>query len=912
MQAVVGVRVGTDCAQASDGALNAPQQQTHLVLRGRASVSQRAGDARGREGVEQRRDQGFLGHLHVGTHGLGLLGADPLHERVHVAVGSQVRGNQPQLRTARSVRAVQLLGEGQARGGNRRGGRDDGRATGEQAAHDRAADGGGGHAGHHGDVIRVGQVLGGRQSVGCDLLQASGALVIALGAQAVRPVRGLLGHGAARAHEGRSLGEGAFGDVAGDVFTCGGPAVVQEDGACGVEARLDQVNPARPQLGGHGIDDARVIGGILAGGGGSIQTQLGQDRASGLGQDAVLTRHGRCVGIQRGGVDDAAGGAACAGQGHGDAFAGRDGRHGRVDEGIDACGVRRGVQWQGRQVAVAGRGALTGAQDDLSGDVLGPAGTQLPRARDTLGNAVRLDAGGTEQLACALLDGLGQDRAEGLVALGGLVDGRGERGHVGLAGTVDGVQAQLGGHVHEQLVATRGDAVGQRLGRVRGADLVDADLRGQRQQGANRGGRREGQIRDVGARRTTGRSHGGGGRSGLGRGGGGSGRGSSLGGGSIRGDLLVVLVLNHGDIGRVDARLVALNVEDIHTRERELGGEQSTGSQVGQGRGGTEAHLDDLIDTQAGDAGGGLFGREQHALRLDPAHRGGKLPAQQLDEQRAGQGPRVGHGRVPRAGDLKQLAHRLGGNHVEDGLSELAGEFEGTGHQVGDIAAHELRGINFGRDALVELRAEVRHTAAQDGGVEGHVDAGNVHEGTLAAALGGALGGVLLEGLQARDRTGDRVLCTGQVEVHDLEELTRGLSDRLDVLHDVSIVDAELVGTQGTHAVVRTAILIAGHERVHRGTTLEDQVEDDLEREDLGVCRQSVVLAQRVTGEGSAGDQDALFAHAGRLANRQGRERDLRELGEVQDALGVTVGHAARHDLGRVIAHDRQDGEAHC
>ena len=196
--------------------------------------------------------------------------------------------------------------------------------------------------------------------------------------------------------------------------------------------------------------------------------------------------------------------------------------------------------------------------------------------------------------------------------------------------------------------------------------------------------------------------------------------------------------------------------------------------------------------------------------------------------------------------------------------------------------------------------------------MEGHVDAGNVHEGTLAAALGGALGGVLLEGLQARDRTGDRVLCTGQVEVHDLEELTRGLSDRLDVLHDVSVVDAELVGTQGTHAVVRTAILIAGHERVHRGTTLEDQVEDDLEREDLGVCRQRVVLAQRVTGEGSAGDQDALFAHAGRLANRQGRERDLRELGEVQDALGVTVGHAARHDLGRVIAHDRQDGEAHC
>ena len=86
--------------------------------------------------------------------------------------------------------------------------------------------------------------------------------------------------------------------------------------------------------------------------------------------------------------------------------------------------------------------------------------------------------------------------------------------------------------------------------------------------------------------------------------------------------------------------------------------------------------------------------------------------------------------------------------------------------------------------------------------MEGHVDAGNVHEGTLAAALGGALGGVLLEGLQARDRAGDRVLLARQVEVHDLEELTRRLSNRGDVLHDVGIVDAELVRTQGAHAVV--------------------------------------------------------------------------------------------------------------
>ena len=177
--------------------------------------------------------------------------------------------------------------------------------------------------------------------------------------------------------------------------------------------------------------------------------------------------------------------------------------------------------------------------------------------------------------------------------------------------------------------------------------------------------------------------------------------------------------------------------------------------------------------------------------------------------------------------------------------------------------------------------------------------------------LGGALGGVRFEGLQARDRTGDRVLLVGQVEVDDLEELTRCLCDRGDVLDDVSVVDAELVRAQGTHAVVRTAVLVAGHERVHRGAALEDQVENSLEGEDLGVGSQRVVLAQRVTGEGSARNQDAFFAHAGCLADRERRERDLRELREVQDALGVTVGHAARHDLGRVVTHDRQDGEAH-
>ena len=135
-----------------------------------------------------------------------------------------------------------------------------------------------------------------------------------------------------------------FGDVAGDILTGGGPAVVQKDGTCGVEARLDQVNPARTQLGGDGVDDARVVGGVITGGGGGVQTELGQDRASCLGQDAILTRDGRGVGIQCGGVNDAATGRATgAGQGHGNTLTGRDGGHCGVDEGIDTGGVPRTI-----------------------------------------------------------------------------------------------------------------------------------------------------------------------------------------------------------------------------------------------------------------------------------------------------------------------------------------------------------------------------------------------------------------------------------------------------------------------------------------------------------------------------------------------------------------------------------------
>ena len=64
-------------------------------------------------------------------------------------------------------------------------------------------------------------------------------------------------------------------------------------------------------------------------------------------------------------------------------------------------------------------------------------------------------------------------------------------------------------------------------------------------------------------------------------------------------------------------------------------GRQGQGAlgEVGQGRGAAHPDLDDPLDAQAAE-----LDRGAHQLEgLDPAHRGGELPGEQLDQQRAGQ-----------------------------------------------------------------------------------------------------------------------------------------------------------------------------------------------------------------------------------------------------------------------------------
>ena len=74
---------------------------------------------------------------------------------------------------------------------------------------------------------------------------------------------------------------------------------------------------------------------------------------------------------------------------------------------------------------------------------------------------------------------------------------------------------------------------------------------------------------------------------------------------------------------------------------------------------------------------------------------------------------------------------------------------------------------------------------------------------------------------------------------------------------------------------------------MHRGSALVDNLEDLLEGEDLSTSGKSVVLAQRMARIVGALHERALSLQVGGLRVGEGREGDLGELREVEDALGV-------------------------
>ena len=119
--------------------------------------------------------------------------------------------------------------------------------------------------------------------------------------------------------------------------------------------------------------------------------------------------------------------------------------------------------------------------------------------------------------------------------------------------------------------------------------------------------------------------------------------------------------------------------------------------------------------------------------------------------------------------------------------------------------------------------------------MEGDVNAGDEHERALAAGLAGTLRRVGRESLKALDGAGNGVLLACQVVVDDLQELAGRLGDTFDVVLHLVVADTELVGTQRSHLVVRSALLVAGNQVVHGGTAVEHELKNGLKFDDTGV-----------------------------------------------------------------------------
>ncbi len=122
---------------------------------------------------------------------------------------------------------------------------------------------------------------------------------------------------------------------------------------------------------------------------------------------------------------------------------------------------------------------------------------------------------------------------------------------------------------------------------------------------------------------------------------------------------------------------------------------------------------------------------EEQFLGLNPAHRGGELPGQQLDEEQAGECLRLKRGGV----EAVELARR---SHRGHGVDEFLGQLERHCHEVRHVAADQRVEVKLSREELVELLRKRGHAIAQHAGVERDVDARNHHGCAFLDSVGAA------------------------------------------------------------------------------------------------------------------------------------------------------------------------------
>ncbi len=221
--------------------------------------------------------------------------------------------------------------------------------------------------------------------------------------------------------------------------------------------------------------------------------------------------------------------------------------------------------------------------------------------------------------------------------------------------------------------------------------------------------------------------------------------------------------------------------------------------------------------------------------------------------------------------------------------------------------AHEDIQVDVRRNEGIKVLAEGRHAVQQMGGVERHVDARDLDEGTRPrrAALG-----VGTQGVKPRASTGDGVLDACNVVVDDLQELAGLRGNLSNVREHVLGGDADLVRTQRRQSIVGVALGVALDQAVHGQATGVDDLYDCFEGEHLRVGGEGVVLAHGVARKVGAGVKDAGLLHLGDLRAAQGGHGYLRELGQEKSAVRVRELLAAHGDGLRIVAHDLQDGES--